>query len=99
MAELTEQLPLQEQIDALRDDMKRILDGMADFENRISYQENAHTSSDASLRDPQEDEPLGVAVIDYATLEDIDKVRALFVNLKNQFNERSSKKKRLSRYD
>ena len=87
-----ERLPLQEQIDALRDDMKRILDGMADFENRIAYQENAHTQSDASLRDPQEDEPLGVAVIDYATLEDIDKVRALFVNLKNQFNERSSKK-------
>ncbi len=94
-----EQLPLQEQIDALRDDMKRILDGMADFENRISYQENAHTPSDASLRNPQEDVPVETRRVGgFATLEDIDKLRALFVNLKNQFNEHSSKKKGLTKY-
>ena len=92
-----ERLPLQEQVDALRDDMKRILDGMADFETRTSLLEGLHTPSDASLNNPQEDVPEELVVIDYATLEDIDKVRALFVNLKNQFNEHTSKKDDLSK--
>ena len=98
-----ERPPLQEQIDALRDDMKRILDGIADHENRLSYLENSHTPSDASLQNPKEDVP-EVAVIDWsphieqATKEDVDKLRALFVNLKNQFNEHSSEKKGLTKY-
>ena len=41
----------------------------------------------------EEDEPLRVTVIEYATLGDVDKVRALFVNLKNRFNEHFSKKR------
>ena len=90
---MTERLPLQEQIDALRDDMKRILNGMADFETRTSLLEGLHTPSDASLNNPQEDVPEELVVIDYATMGDVDKVRVLLVDLRNRLNEHTDKKR------
>ena len=85
--------------------LKDVLEGMAELTNDVAYLMNLHTPSDASLRSPDEDVP-GVNdakerfyLTEYASREDVDKLRALFVNLKNQFNEHSSRKKRLSKYD
>ena len=79
--------------------LKDVLEGMADFENRISLLEGLHTPSDASLRDPDEDIP-GVNdtrgrfyLTEYASKEDVDKLKALFVNLRNQFNSHTDKKR------
>ena len=81
--------------------LKDVLDGMADFETRISLLEGLHTPSDASLNSLQETAfpqflPLdGTGIKEHgrhATIEDLDKLRALFVNLKNQLNEHTDKK-------
>ena len=80
--------------------LKDVLEGMADHETRLLNLEGQHTPSDASRRYSW-DETIPSKTTElkssdtqrYATLEDLDKLRALFVNLKNQFNERSSKKK------
>ena len=85
-------LPLQEQLDALKGDMKMILDGMADFETRTSLLEGLHTPSDASLNNPQEDVTEELVVIDYATMGDVDKVRVLLVDLRNRINKHTDKK-------
>ena len=83
--------------------LKDVLEGMADFESRISLLEGFHTPSDASL-DSKEDVP-GVSDVrerfyltEYASKEDVDKLKALIVNLRNQFNSHTDKKKGLNKY-
>ena len=83
--------------------LKDVLEGMANFESRISLLEGLHTPSDASLRSPDEDVP-GVNdakecfyLTEHASREDLDKLKALLVNLRNQFNPHTDKKIRKDR--
>ena len=78
--------------------LKDVLEGMADFESRISLLENQHTPSDAS-QSLKEDVPEVSDVkerfylTEYASRGDLDKLRALIVNLRNQFNSHTDKKR------
>ena len=78
--------------------LKDVLEGMADHETRLLNLEGQHTPSDAS-QSLKEDVPevrdvkKRFYLTEYASREDVDKLRALFVNLKNQFNEHFSKKR------
>ena len=85
--------------------LKDVLEGMADLESRLLNLEGLHTPSDASLRNPDEDVP-GVNdakerfyLTEHASREDLDKLKALVVNLRNQFNSHTDKKKGLNKYD